>query len=51
MAILIFNMSFAADMKHLYLCEVRVPCDSDDSDGSNCHLPDQSAKKHENNRQ
>jgi len=45
MAILIFSMSFAADMKHLYLCEVRVPCDSD---GSNCDLPDQSAKKHEN---
>ena len=42
MAILLFNASFAADMQHLYLCEVRVPCDSD---GSSCHMADQSAKK------
>jgi len=40
-AIMVFNLSFAADMGHLYLCEVRVPCISEEE---NCH----SAKKDEN---
>ncbi|XP_065911029.1 DNA damage-regulated autophagy modulator protein 1-like isoform X2 [Dysidea avara] len=44
-AIMVFNLSFAGDMGHLYLCEVRVPCISDEN---NCHLADQSTKKDEN---
>ena len=26
-AIMIFNLSFSADVERLYLCEVRVPCE------------------------
>jgi len=45
MAIMVFNLSFAADMGHLYLCEVRVPCISNEN---NCHLSEHSAKKDDN---
>ena len=44
-AIMVFNLSFAADMGQLYLCEVRVPCISNEN---NCYLSDHSAKKDEN---
>ena len=45
MAIMVFNLGFAADMGQLYLCEVRVPCISNEN---NCYLSDHSAKKDEN---
>jgi len=38
---MVFNLSFAADMGHLYLCEVRDPDDND------CDVADQSTKKDE----
>ena len=47
MAILLFNLTFAADMKHLYLCEARVPCDPD---GNECDLNDQLAKLEDKNK-
>ena len=32
LAIMIFNLSFGADVERLYLCEVRVPCEKNNND-------------------
>lgn len=34
---MIFNLSFSADVKQLYLCEVRVPCEEKQSNDDENH--------------